>query len=112
MSLKTTYLEGPNGFTERMNLVYLAGKDFVTANLTTLANALANAAASGQKAFDVIIDVTFEPTNLRLKGTHMETYFNGITSALSEEEIYNYECTLTLMDNDSITTRIKFSFSF
>ena len=112
MSLKTDYLDGANGFTQQMADVFAQGKAFVAANSGALTSALQLAASKGQKKFTVTIETSFEPANLRLNGLHLQTYLAGIESALSDEDIYNYEVTLALNTSLTTTTSIDFIFSF
>lgn len=112
MSLKTDYLDGSNGFTQQMADVFAQGKAFVAANSSVLTTALQSAASKGQKKFTLTVETAFEPANLRLNGLHLQTYLNGITSALSDEDIYNYEVTLALNTSLTTTTSIDFTFSF
>ena len=112
MSLKTDYYDGPNGFNTKMNDVFVAGQDFVTAQSAILTNELQASAASGLKTFTVKILTTFEPANLRLEGTHMDTYFAGILNQMGTEEIYNYEVTLALNTGDITDTYVDFNFTF
>ena len=112
MSLKTSYLDGSNGFTQQMADVFAQGEAFVAANLTTLTNALQSAASKGQKKFLVTIETIFEPANLRLNGLHLQTYLAGIKAALASEDVYEYEVSLSLNTSLTTTTSIDFSFSF
>lgn len=112
MSLKTDYFDGPNGFNTKMNDVFVAGQGFVTTNSATLTTELQAAAAKGLKTFTVNIVTSFEPANLRLEGTHMNTYFAGIEHQLGTEEIYGYEVSLSLNTSDSTTTSVDFTFTF
>lgn len=112
MSLKTDYYEGPNGFNQKMADVFAAGQSFVTTNSALLTSELQAAAAQGLREFTVNIITTFEPANLRLGGTHQETYFAGITHQLGTEEIYDYEITLELNTSDQTTTSVDFKFNF
>lgn len=112
MSLKTDYLDGVNGFTQQMADVFSQGKTFVATNSGVLTTALQSAASKGQKKFTVTIETTFEPANLRLNGLHLQTYLAGILSALSDEDIYNYEVSLALNTSLTTTTSIDFNFSF
>jgi len=112
MSLKTDYFDGANGFNQKMNDVFVAGQSFVTTNLAALTTELQANAAKGLKEFTINIISTFEPANLRLLGTHMETHFAGITHQLGTEEIYDYEITLVLNTSDVTTTSIDFKFNF
>ena len=112
MSLKTDYLDGANGFTQKMNDAFVAGQGFVTASSATLTTELQAAAAKGLEEFTVNILTTFEPANLRLNGIHQESYFAGITHQLGTEEIYDYEVTLSLNTSDTTTTSVDFNFKF
>lgn len=112
MSLKTDYLEGANGFTQKMQDVFTAGQSFVTTNLAALTTELQTNAAQGKKSFTVSLLTTFEPTNLRLEGTHMNTYFAGIMHQLGTEEIYDYEVALVLNTADQTDTYVDFNFTF
>lgn len=112
MSLKTDYLDGANGFTQQMADVFTSGQTLVTDNLATLQTELQAAASKGQKSFTVNVTTAFEPANLRLKGTHLDTYLSGIKSQLLSEEIYDYEVELSLNTSDITTTSIDFKFSF
>jgi len=112
MSLKTDYLDGANGFTQKMNDVFVAGQGLVTTNLATLTSELQAAAAKGLKEFTVTVLTTFEPGNLRLNGIHQQSYFAGIMNQLGAEEIYDYEVSLKLNTSDITTTSVDFKFSF
>jgi hypothetical protein len=112
MSLKTDYLDGANGFTTQMATVFAAGETFVTANLAALTTGLQTAAAKGLKSFTVNVITAQNPANLRLGVTYLNTYLAGISSALLQEEIYNYEVVLSLNTSDLNTTSIDFKFSF
>jgi hypothetical protein len=112
MSLKTDYLDGSNGFTQQMADVFDQGKAFVAANAGALTAALQLAASKGQKKFIVTLETSFEPANLRLNGLHLQTYLAGISTALADEDVYNYEVTLSLNTSVTTTTSIDFSFSF
>lgn len=112
MSLKTDFLQGANGFTAQMADVFAQGQAFVTTNLATLTTELQTNAAKGLKTFKVTLTNPFEPSNLRLKGLHMNTYFAGISAGLMAQEIYNYEAVITLNTSDNVDTKIDLTFSF
>ena len=82
MSLKTDFLDGANGFTQQMADVFAQGQAYITANLTALTTELQTNASKGIKNFKVTLLSPFEPSNLRLKGLHMQTYFSGISAGL------------------------------
>ena len=112
MSLKTDYLDGVNGYTQKMLNVFSQGEQLVSDNLAALSSGLQTNAAKGLSTFTLNVLTTFEPANLRLKGTHMNTYFSGIRSALAAEGIFDYEVSLELNTSDLTTTSIDFKFSF
>lgn len=112
MSLKTDFLDNADGFTQKMAAVFAAGEQFVVDNLSALSSELQAAAAKGQKSFTVNVLTTFEPPNLRLEGTHLDTYLAGISAQLMSEQIYDYEVELSLNTSDQTDTSIDFKFSF
>jgi len=112
MSLKTDYLDGSNGLTQKMQDVFDAGRDFVASSKATLTTELQKAAAKGQKKFTVNVVTTFEPANLRLNGLHQATFFAGIRTELAEESIFDYEVSLSLNTSDLTSTSVDFSFNF
>lgn len=112
MSLKTDYFNGANGFTTQMADVFAAGEAFVTANLAALTAGLQVSAAKGLKTFTINVVTSQNPANLRLQGIYMNTYFAGIQSQLAQEDIYNYEVSLSLNTSDQTTTSVDFLFSF
>lgn len=111
MSLKTDYLQGANGFTTQMADVFTQGSTFVATNLSVLTTALQTQSAKGVKVFTVNLTGPFEPSNLRLKGIHMNTYFAGIRAGLMAQDIYDYEVTVTLNISDTINTSVDLNFS-
>ena len=112
MSLKTDYYDGANGFNQKMSDVFAAGQQFVVDNQATLTSELQSAAAKGQKKFTVTLVTTFEPGNLRLNGTHQQTYFAGIMHQLGTEEIFEYEVSVELNTSDLTTTSVDLNFTF
>lgn len=112
MTLKTDYLDGATGFTQQMQAVFDAGVLFVsTDNLAAITASLLAAASSGKSSFTSTHVTSFETANLRIKGTHMETYFAGITKGFADEGIYSYEVVPTLDASDSSTTSVILTFS-
>jgi len=112
MSLKTDYLDGANGFTQKMAAVFAAGEQWVVDNRAAIVSGLSTAASAGKKSFTITILTSFETVNLRLQGTHMSTYFDGIIRAMADEEIYSYEVTPSLDTSDITTTSVILSFTF
>lgn len=112
MSLKTDYLDGANGLTEKMMEVFDAGQLFVTTNNAALISGLQGAAASGLSTFTITILTGFQPEFLRLEGTHMNTYFSGIRSGLLTEFIYTYEVAIALNTSDQTDTSVDLNFTF
>lgn len=112
MSLKTDYLEGSNGFTQKMANVFAQGELLVTSQVATLTTQLQSFSAQGLTKFTINLTGVFEPQNLRLKGIHMNTYFAGIRAALMAEDIYDYEVAIALNTSDTINTSVDLNFTF
>jgi len=112
VSLKTDYLEGLNGYTAQMAAVFAAGVDFVTTNSATITTELQTAASKGKKSFTITLLTTFETANLRLEGTHMDTFFAGIVKAFADEDIYSYEVSPSLDTTDSNDLYVILTFTF
>ena len=111
MSLKTDYLEGPDGFRQKMQDVFDAGVAFIVTNLSAFSDELKDQASDGVSSFTFTLPVTFEPEALRLKGTHMNTFFAGLHKGLADEEIYDYEVTIALNESDTNQLQIDFDFT-
>jgi hypothetical protein len=111
-TLKDEYLEGTTGLSDKMAAVFVAGETFVsTTNRAAILADLKAAASSGKSSFTSTHLTSFETANLRLKGTHMDTYFAGIVKAFADENIYSYEVTPTLDDSDTSETSVILTFS-
>ena len=111
MSLKTDFWDGATGFHTQMDEVFDAGTAFVVTNLATISLALTDNAAKGVTDFTLTLPSDFEPNNLRLKGTHMDTYFAGITKGFSDEDIYSYEVVPVLNEADTVNLQIDLNFT-
>ena len=112
MSLKTDYLDGVNGFTQKMKDASDAGNDWVVNNRSSIVTKLQEAAAKGLKVFTVSLYVSYEPANLRLKGLHWKSFQSGVVSALIAEDIHMYEVSVELNKTDSVQTKIDLIFDF
>jgi len=112
MTLKTDYLDGATGLTEKMQAVFDAGILFVstTNNAAIQANLFA-AASSGKSSFTSTHQTSFETVNLRLEGTHMNTYFAGIIKGFADEGIYSYEVSPSLDTTDTVDTFVILAFT-
>lgn len=112
MTLKTDYLDGATGLTVKMAAVFTAGVLFIstTVNAAIQANLLA-AAAAGKSSFTSTHITSFETANLRLQGTHMNTYFAGIIKGLADEGIYSYEVVPSLDVSDASSTSVILTFT-
>ena len=111
MTLKTDYLDGATGLTQKMAAVFAAGEAFVTTNnAAILANLLA-AASSGKTNFTSTHQTSFETVNLRLEGTHMNTYFAGIIKGFADEGFYSYEVAPSLDTSDTVDTFVILTFT-
>ncbi len=112
VTLKDEYLEGATGLSDKMADVFTAGETFVsTTNRSAILADLLAAASSGKSSFTSTHVTSFEPVNLRLMGTHMDTYFAGIVKAFSDESIYSYEVTPSLDTSDTSETSVILTFS-
>jgi len=112
MTLKADFLDGLNGFTTQMANTYAAGKAWVATNSATISTDLKANAALGKTIFVLEYATTYNTVALRLKGTFLDTYFEGIQTALAEEGIYSYECSLELNDNEDNVTKVTMTFEF
>ena len=112
MSLKTDYLNGSTGFYEQMDDVFAQGEAWVTSNSSTISAGLITNAAKGLKTFTINAGVAFEPSNLRLLGLHWKSFQAGVISGLAAQNIYNYECVVSLNTSDSLSTSIDLNFTF
>jgi len=112
MTLKTDYLDGATGLTEKMQAVFDAGVLFVsTDNIAAIKADLLVAASSGKSSFTSIHQTSFETVNLRLEGTHMDTYFAGIIKGFADEGIYSYEVSPSLDTSDTVDTFVILTFT-
>lgn len=120
MSLRDQYFEGSTGLAKALQNAHDAGVllvgagtgqgqwDAITAGLQTNAQA-------GLKVFTVTIPTTYLPAALRgNKGVNLilRAYLSGITEQLSNQLIYDFECTPTLNTSDTVNTSIDLNFSF
>ena len=112
MTLKTDYLDGATGLTEKMVAVFNAGVLFVsTTNNAAIKADLLTAASSGKSSFTSTHQTSFETVNLRLEGTHMNTYFAGIIKGFADEGIYSYEVAPSLDSSDTSDTYVILTFN-
>lgn len=111
MTLKTDYLDGATGLTEKMQAAFDAGVAFVaTNNIAIQANLLA-AASAGKTSFTSTHQTSYETVNLRLEGRHMNTYFAGIIKGMSDEGFYSYEVAPSLDTSDTVDTFVILTFT-
>ena len=82
------------------------------ASYSQLVSEMQAAAAAGKTAFTVSIETSDNPQYLRLNGNYLKAYLAGILQALGDEGIFStYEVTLSLDTSDSLSTKVKFSFT-
>ena len=82
------------------------------ASYTQLVTEIQSAAAAGKTVFSVSIETSDNPSYLRLNGNYQSAYFAGILQAMGEEGIFStYEVKLTLDASDTLSTKVKFSFT-
>lgn len=111
MSLKTDFLDGVNGLTQKMATVFAAGEQWVVDNRAGIQAGLEANAAKGLSSFTITLLVVFEPDFLRLEGNHMNTFFSGIRSGLLAEEIYEHEVAINLNTSDQVDTSVDLVFT-
>jgi hypothetical protein len=88
-----------------------------TGNYTTLQSALVAAAAQGLSDFRVLVQGTGtgNATYLRYRNGHnmyLGAFFAGISYALADQNIYEYQCDLTLDISMNSSTNVIFGFHF
>lgn len=116
MSLKTDFYDGLTGLHQKEQDAFDAGVTFVTTtHLATISDALISNAASGMTQFTVSIVTTYNTNALRGnsgKNLILKSYLAGITKGLSDQGIFNYECTPTLNVSSPVDTKIDLNFTF
>jgi hypothetical protein len=116
MSLKTDYFDGATGLQTQVNNAFDAGVTFVAVtNLAAISAALISAAAAGKTKFTVTLLTSYQPSTLRGNNGNnliLKAYLAGISKALADQDVYNYEVTPTLNITDSVDTKIDLNFNF
>ena len=120
MSLRDQYFEGATGLTQKLDAAHDAGVALVgtgtgVGQWDTITTGLQTNAAAGLKKFTVSIATTYLPSALRgNKGDNLilKAYLSGIVEQLSNQGIYDFECTPTLNTTDTVDTKIDLNFSF
>lgn len=78
---------------------------------TALKLALQDAAAQGKAKFVASIETSYMPAVLRQNTLIQKAYFDGIASALMDENLYSYEVKITLNIADTMVTKVDFTFT-
>lgn len=116
MSLKTDYFDGLTGLHQKEIDAFNAGVTFINvANLSTLSTELVSAASAGKTSFVVILTTSYVPNTLRgNRGDNLiaKSYLAGIRKALSDQSIFEFECTPTLNISDPLNVKIDLNFNF
>lgn len=120
MSLRDQYFAGATGLTQKLQDAHDAGVDLVGTGTgigqwDAITAGLQTNAAAGLKKFTVTIPTTYLPAALRgNKGDNLilKAYLSGITEQLSNQLIYDFECTPTLNTSDTVDTKIDLNFNF
>lgn len=120
MSLRDQYFEGVTGLTRKLKDAHDAGVELVGSQTgegqwDAITTGLQAAAAAGLKKFTVTVPTTYLPAALRgNKGDNLilKAYLSGITEQLSNQLIYDFECTPALNTNDTVDTKIDLNFNF
>jgi hypothetical protein len=116
MSLKTDYFDGLTGLHQKEIDAFNAGADFVNVdNLSDISAELVSAANAGKVKFTVTLSTTYSPSVLRgNKGDNLilKSYLAGIKKGLSDQGVFDFECTPSLNVADSVDTKIDLAFNF
>ena len=91
---------------------YENGAALVTTNLTLLQTSIRNCALQGKMAFTISLPVSYQVSNLKLKGPHLLSFQAGVYAALQAQAIYDYEVTASLNTCDSSNVTIDLLFDF
>lgn len=120
MSLKNQYYDGVSGLASKLDAAHDAGVALIGTGTglgqwDTISTGLQTNAANGLKKFTVTIPVTYNPSNLRAnKGDNLvlKAFLSGVVEALSQQDIYNFECEPTLNTSDTVNTSVDLNFTF
>lgn len=117
MSLKTDFFDGATGLQTKLNDAFDAGAAYVASNLSALSAALIDEAAQGQTKFTVTVTGTGTVSAAYLRANNgnnllKQAFFAGIQDGLAGQDIYSYECSLSLDISDSVNTNVNFNFTF
>lgn len=120
MSLRDQYFEGSTGLAAKLKDAHDAGIALVgtgtgVGQWDAITTGLQAAAAAGLKAFTVTLSSTYLPAAIRgNKGNNLilKAYLSGISEQLSNQLVYDFECTPTLNTSDTVDTKIDLNFSF
>ena len=120
MSLKDQFYDGATGLMLKLDAAHDAGVTLVgtgtgVGQWDAIAAGLQANAANGLKTFTVTIPVTYNPSNLRAnKGNNLvlKAFLSGVVEALSQQNIYDFECTPTLNTSDTVNTSVDLNFTF
>jgi len=116
MSLKTDYFDGLTGLHQKEIDAFNAGVTFVNvSNLSTISAEMVNAASAGKTSFVVSITTSYLPNVLRgSRGDNLiaKSYLAGVRKALSDQSVFEYECTPTLNIADPLNVKIDLNFNF
>lgn len=120
MSLKTDYLDGATGLTQKTQAAFDAGEALVgtqagEGQYDAISDGLKNNAALGLTTFTVTVPVTYNPAALRNnKGNNfiLKAFLAGVSAGLAASGIFSYECTPVLNTADSVNTSVDLNFAF
>lgn len=120
MSLRAQYFEGATGLTAKMQAAHDAGVALVGSGTgigqwDAITTGLQTNAAAGLKTFTVSIPTTYLPAILQGNDGDnliLKAYLSGITEQLSNQLIYDFECTPSLNDSDPDALKIDLAFNF
>lgn len=116
MSLKTDYFDGLTGLHQKEQDAFDAGVDFITVdNLAAISAALISNANNGTTQFTVSLITSYQVAALRGnngKNLILKSYLAGIKKGLSDQGIFDFECSPSLNVSSSVDTKIDLNFNF
>lgn len=114
MSLKTDYLNGSTGITDKCIASFDLGVAWVVANISAISTALKANGAAGLREFKMSIATTDNLSNMMGNSGRNDianAYIAGIQKGFADEDIYDYELSIELTGSAS-SAYVQLSFIF
>lgn len=113
VTFKADYFDGATGLHTQLATAFAAGyTNIYTTNAAAITAALKVEAAKGNKSFVINVACSYLPEAMRLEGDLLKAYLDGCISALSEGNIYTYECVPSLNTGSNTAISIDLTFTF